>query len=266
MKKLAISLIALTLMVAASGPALAEGTPEVYLKMESFAWEEYGQAGERLLKESGVLPGVGFSYHNVLESGMTMRPRVEIFSGTVDYEGATWGGTPVSSDVDYFGFRGEFDIGVQVGDDVIVEPFGGIGIRAWDREINDSITATGTRAIGYKEEWRMTYMRVGLRFISPPDGAVQGHFELGAMVPLHTENTARLSEKFTAGDVTLEPDGKTTLFAEAGFKKGHFKMSAFYEELRFGKSSPEIEPISGFYLYQPRSEADMFGLRLGAAF
>jgi hypothetical protein len=234
--------------------------------MESFTWKEYGSLGEELLEESGPRFGVGFAFHKVFGSGLALKPRAEFFGGSVDYDGATQAGVPVSSETDYFGFKGEFDLGGQIGNKVIFEPFAGIGLRGWDRDINDSTTVTGTPAIGYTEQWFMSYLRIGLRLLSPPSVSFRGYFELGARVPLHTENTVLLSEKFPVTDVTLEPGNKTSFFAEGGFRTGGFKMTLFYETLRFKESPPELEPVSGFYFYQPRSEADIYGVRVGAAF
>lgn len=258
-----VILFAAVMMPAA---ARAEDSPEVYFGFESFTWEEFDDFGQKLLEESGPRIGVGFAMHKVFEGGFTLKPRVELFWGTVDYDGATQAGEPVLSETDYLGFKAEIDMGGQVGQGVRFEPFGGIGLRFWDRTINDSITVLGTQAIGYTEEWYMAYFRVGFRLQSPPEDAFQGFFELGARIPLYTENTALLSEKFSAADVTFEPGNRTSLFAEAGFRAEVFKLTAFYESLRFKPSDSVMEPVSGLLLYQPESEADIFGVRVGASF
>lgn len=246
--------------------AFAAGEPEVYGMVESFTWKEFGQGGEQLLKESGPRFGAGFVYTHAFEGGVTIKPRVELFGGTVDYDGATQTGVPVMSDVEYFGVKLQGDVGVRIGEGLIFEPFGGVGLRGWDRTIEDSVTVSGTQAIGYTEEWLIAYGRLGIRFMTEPSQEMRTFFEAGVLVPFYSENTALLSEKFLAADVTFKPKMKTSLFAEAGFKAGTFKMSAFYEALRFDPSDPVIEPFSGLLFYQPKSESDVFGVRIGAAF
>lgn len=247
-------------------PAFAAGEPEVYGMIESFSWKEFGQAGEQLLKESGPRFGAGFAYTHVFEGGVTLKPRVELFGGTVDYDGATQAGVPVMSEVNYFGVKLQGDVGLRTGVGLIFEPFVGIGLRGWDRDIEDSVTVLGSPAIGYTEEWFISYGRLGIRFMTDPSKETRTFFEAGAFLPLYSENTALLSEKFLAADVTFKPKMKTSFFVEAGFKAGGFKMSAFYEALRFDPSDPVLEPYSLSLLYQPKSESDVFGVRIGGTF
>ena len=71
-------------------------------------------------------------------------------------------------------------------------------------------------------------------------------------------------------DVTVNPGEKSSIFYEMGLKLGAFKISAFYQTLRYSESAHVLKYNSylGGYLeiWQPRSEADMYGVRIGAAF
>jgi hypothetical protein len=117
------------------------------------------------LKESGFLFGPGYTYWTELESHVTLKPTVELFFGTVDYDGQTQTGIPATTDVDYFGFKAEGDIGRRLSfpEGLYIEPFGGLGIRFWYRDINDGTTNTGSPTLGYTEEWFVFNARLGLR-------------------------------------------------------------------------------------------------------
>ncbi len=264
-----------------SAPALAEDEFNVYAHMESFVWKEF-DGTTQLLKESGPLYGVGFTFHGDIGgegASLTLTPRIEIFGGEVDYDGQACDGFgncfPSMSDTGYLGLKLEFDIGGRFGSGINIEPFAGIGIREWWRDIQDTTAYNPVSGFlepvsGYTENWNMFYGRLGIRGdIGSKESKM--FFEAVARIPIYNENTAYLSDiSFLYEDVTMEPGKVVTLFAELGFKLHAFKMSAFYEALRFSESKHVItyDPFSGFFMesWQPKSEADIFGVRIGAAF
>jgi hypothetical protein len=252
--------------------AFTRGDIEVYGLAERFTWEEFDDAGGRLLKESGPRFGVGVAYAHEFPNHLTLKPRIELNGGSVDYEGQACNvfGTcvPSSTETDYFGFKLEIDLGGKFGNSAKVEPFGGLGIRTWARDINDSYTSLGLAA-GYTEQWMTFYGRVGLRVDADFFKGSRVFFEAGAKLPVYTENYIDDAD-VSAEAITLEPGNKPSLFAEAGVKLHRFKFSAFYDSMRFKKSPTVVvyDPsLPGYVAYhQPRSDADMFGLRIGASF
>jgi hypothetical protein len=242
-------------------PEAEAGESNVYLAVDSFTWKEFGDDGSRLLKESGTLFGVGFTYMKEFNNHVTLKPTAEIFGGTVDYDGHTQSGIPATSTVDYFGVKLEGELGrrYRSTQSFFVEPFGGLGFRAWLRDINNGTTATGSTAYGYTEDWITLHARLGVRGGVDFSRASQFFAEAGVKLPLYNENT--LSD---GSDVTLKPGKQASLFAETGIKIKRFKGSLFYDSLRFSKS-----PIvaSGAFLYwQPKSTMDMYGIKLGLVF
>lgn len=275
MRGLAVFLLFVGTFVLFSGsaPAQAEDEYNVYAHVESFVWKEF-DGTTQLLKESGPLYGIGFTFHGDIGdegAALTLTPRFELFGGSVDYDGQTQDGVPVKTDTGYFGFKLEFDIGGRFGKEINIEPFVGLGIRDWWRNINDGIDVTGRPVSGYVENWDMIYGRLGVRGdIGSKDAKM--FFEAVARIPIYNENTAYLSDIDFAyyDDVTMEPGKVVTLFAELGVKLHAFKMSVFYEAMRFGESK-HVFKYNGFYdavfeSWQPKSEADLIGVRIGAAF
>jgi hypothetical protein len=240
----------------------AAGEAVLYLAVESYTWKEFKDNGSLLLKESGPLAGVGFTYHHEFPDHLTLRPTAEIFGGTVDYDGQTQTGIAAKTDVDYFGLKLDGDIGRKfiISKQWFVEPFGGLGLRLWIRDINDGVAANGTATYGYDEVWLTWNARLGLRGGVDISQGSRLFAEVGVKLPLYNENTADLGL-----DVTMHPGKETSYFAEMGAQLSGFRGILFYEGLRFSKSD-EVAIAYGYTVWQPKSEADIYGLKLGVVF
>jgi len=243
---------------------------DVYGLAESFTWREFDDAGAQLLKESGPRYGLGVAYAHEFPIHLTLRPRIELSGGAVDYDGRTQAGVPVATTTNYFGIKAEMDLGgrIKLWPGAVFEPFAGIGIRSWSRDIKDGTAANGTLAIGYTEQWSTIYGRLGFRG-EQSLGQKNNLFMLaGVKLPVYTENYIN-DANISYGAITLKPGNKPSLFAEAGVKLNIFKISAFYDSMRF-KKSPIVmvyDPYWGVVgYYQPKSESDMIGVKVGASF
>jgi hypothetical protein len=252
--------------------AFTLGDMDVYALAESFTWKEF-DAGGRFLKESGPRYGVGFAYTHEFPYHLTLKPRIELNGGEVDYDGQTNAVPPaaVSTTTKYFGLKFEMDLGDRItpSQSFVLEPFAGLGIRSWSRDIENSIAADGSFARGYTENWTSFYGRLGVRGDLSLGEMNKLFLEAGVKLPVYTENYIDDSN-VSREALTLKPGNKPSLFAEAGVKLHLFKISAFYDSMRFKKSPTVVvyDPTRGGYVgyYQPKSEADMFGLKIGASF
>jgi hypothetical protein len=169
------------------------------------------------------------------------------------------------------GFKLEFDVGGRFGKGFSIEPFAGIGYREWWRDRQDTgVDYSNDLDLdpNYSENWEMIYGRVGVRGDVNFSKESKMFFEAVGRIPIDNENTVRLSWLDIAYDVTMEPGRMVTLFAEAGVKLRVFRMSVFYETLRFSESTHVYTYAMGltFENWQPRSEADLYGVRIGASF
>jgi hypothetical protein len=229
---------------------------EIYGKGEQFTWKEFDEDGSRLLKESGRIYGIGISTKYIFRNNLTIRARAEIFGGTVDYDGQacnniTGSCSPTTTDTSYVGSKIEGDFGLRIvsTEKFFLEPFAGIGSRYWERDIKSTSHATG-----YLEKWRTVYTRLGLNSELRITSVWDIFAEWGVRLPLHTENRVDVL------GLTLEPGNSTSFFAEIGTRISMLKLVAFYEGMRFSKS-----PVKYRY-YQPKSEADMYGINIGLEF
>ncbi len=245
--------------------AAAEGF-YLYGAVESFAWKEFADSGERVVKESGPLFGIGLAYSHEFEDRITVSPKGEFFFGSVDYDGQTQTGVPVTSSVGYFGFTFDGDISMKfkVTQRFFLEPFGGAGLRLWIRDIKNGTTSTGAVASGYTERWITLYGRLGARGGIDVSKQTTMFFEAGVKLPFFNENTAYLSDAGLGSDVTLHPGRQASFFAEAGTKVSRVRASLFYDSLRFSKSAGVVS--GAFVFWQPQSTMDVYGVKVGVVF
>jgi hypothetical protein len=238
----------------------------VYAAVESFVWKEFTDSA-RLLKESGTLTGFGVSYRNEFSDWMILDESAEIFGGRAGYDGGASSGVPVTSTVDYLGLKLKGDAGKEfsMAGSFSLEPFAGLGFRAWLRRIRNGITPAGDPVQGYTEQWATLHARLGVRGGMDISQAKRIFVEAGLKLPLYNENTAYLSTTGTGPDVTMHPGLEWSLFAEAGIRMDDVKAGVFYDGMRFSRS-PDVFVRKSLFFYQPRSTADIYGVNLGILF
>lgn len=270
MKIRQILLIATMILILASPAISAEFEHDIFGQVQSFTWKEY-DGGRELLKEDGALFGVGYAGRYTFMGFLTVRPRAEIFGGQVDYDGQTQDGIPAQTDTDYAGVKTEGDVGFRWGDPqkATVEPFVGLGWRYWVRDIQDA-TINGGNGIpifisGTTERWSTLYGRLGLRGDIVFTDTVRMFLEGTVKLPIDNEEVAEdVCTNYGCDDVDLEPGKRVSYYAELGLKASMFKVSAFYEGLRFSKS--DTVAIPGAIIWQPESKANIYGVNIGVSF
>ena len=246
----------------------------VYGTVESFTWREF-DAGERAVMESGPLFGIGLSYFHEFENRITVTPRGEIFFGSVDYDGHACTTDPITlqqtcqpatATVGYVGLTFDGDIGFRfkLKQSSFIEPFGGLGLRTWRRDIRNGTAADGSATAGYIEDWSTLNFRLGVRGGVDLSKSSKMFAEAGVKLPLYNVNTAYVSDIGLGPDVTIHPGKQASYFAEAGVTINRVRASVFYDGLRFSQSSPVSNGM--FVFFQPQSTMDVYGIRLGVIF
>lgn len=259
---LAWSAMALSLL-AAHAPAGTNTSlrAAVYGLAQDFRWEEFAE-GNRLLEETGSLFGIGASLQVPFQSGPRVDCAGDVLYGDVDYDGARQDGMPVQSDTSYSWLRGEVNLALplEAAPWLVVSPYGGIGAQVWDRKLQDTEIS-----FGYRESWWTLYGQLGAELQVPlaPRRALFGRAAL--RLPIDNTVSYDLGRFGGSSDVDAEPGKELTWRAEAGFQGGLLRMTVYLEQLEFSPSDPE-DAGDGYFVYQPRSEARMMGLTLGAAF
>jgi hypothetical protein len=265
----------LGLLLLAASPAAAERSGlvdgwYVYPSLQYFTWSEFAANGSRLVKESDPLYGAGGAVTlNLYEQQLLLKVKGELFGGDVGYQGVTQSNVdptlsrlPLKTSSIYFGGQMETDIGWRFPfTSGSFEPFAGVGMRIWQRDIQDSITLDrqGIPVLvgGYNETWYTITTKLGARASFLLADGFRLFVEGGAKYPFLVQNEADL---FGTGTVTVKPDAQWSGFAEVGCQYNRFRPSLFYEGYHAGQS-----PVNKGLL-QPRTVSDIFGVNLGFAF
>lgn len=240
------------------------GETNIYFISEYFEWQEFVH-NDRLLKETGPRFGIGLNYDvKLYNQHLTLKPRIAIIGGQVGYDGSTQSNVPLKSDTNYYDGKAEFDLGWRYGllNKYSIEPFVGSGLRGWCRDIHDATASDRiTRATGYSEEWYSVYFRTGLRGDLVLAEKTSLFVEAGGKFPVYNRNKAHFDESNLGPDVTFNPGKQLSWFTEAGVQYKSFRASIYYDSMRFSKSDTEYS--GGTVYYQPKTEAGMYGIRLG---
>jgi hypothetical protein len=263
--------IAAFLLVVTAGASAALGaggsqkaTMRLYGKVESYQWKEFDDHDNKLLKESGPLFGFGGTINLPVKSSLHLEGLAEVLFGSVDYDGQTQEGSPVTTTTDYSWLTGEGTISMlfPVAKDVVVKPFAGVGGQAWQRTINDAEDSAGQ---GYTENWLTIYgiLGVGGDFTVNPESHVFADIALHA--PMFNQMKTDWSDLGGPSDITVNPGKELSLTAEAGLKWRRYIASVYYEAMDFSKSDAETFG-SELTVWQPKSEARMFGVKAGVVF
>jgi len=225
-----------------------------YVRLDSFRWSERIDSVE-VVNESGMLVTIG--YQRRIED---WRPRLELFSGSMDYDGhAVFEDYIVpyeqANGTGYLGFRGEIEY--------LIEPESwshnrivlGIGTRLWRRRLHNGRLPSGELVAGYDETWCAFYPYLGLetreqRF-SGPRLRLFGSARIG-LTPFTFENVSI--------GPTLHPDSGLTAQCEAGVRNERFVASVLLEIMTWEESAVVRD------YFQPASSMATLGGRFAYRF
>jgi len=262
-KKMILCLAVISVFI---NPVLAETVPppevraDFGLSVSDFNWSEYSDAGNRVLEETGQIYGLDADIV-YLHQRFGWQGGAGAFLGEVDYDGRTWSGTPIQTDVLYAGgsFHGDGLVCFRPISGLILKSFAGLGAQAWLRDLDDTRTAAGVPVQGAEEWWGCVYGRLGTGF----QYGFLNDYELfasgGVKLPIYARNEVDFQLR-GSGWTGLEPEMTVSGFGEAGlcWRQAGVKLSCDF--LRFDRS--RSVDAGTYNLYQPESKADVYRAEL----
>ncbi len=226
--------------------------------IESFRWEEFDNNGRKLLTETGIRYVATAVGKKGLSPNWATDFGGRLYSGTVDYDGETWGGSPVSTDTVYNGYQ--LEVGLTHLTTVHLSQANdewqhriALGVESWYRDLQNSALSNGTLVTGYEEHYTSSYTAISATYVRNMAWA----FSLGMKLPLLT--TEELMHDGLK--VTLHPEGQLSMFAGLAVPiNSQWNIDLSYDSYRFAKSDPQ----SG--VYQPESHQTTFGAAVSYRF
>jgi len=261
-------------MIAAPAVFAGELSPKpsfaVNAGVESFRWEEFS-GGQRLLSETGPRLTVGFTLDHLQQGDQTNPYALEAraYLGVVDYDGQTQSGVSAKTDVNYFGVSAEAMGGLRLAGNLHMDLLGGVGVDTWTRDLQDGVTANGSTALGYREDYFILYGKLGPGFLFQSETS-RSYLQFGLKYPFYTYERAYLTSIGFDSDVELAPGKQLSGYAKwqmnwgRATDKPRFGVSFYYDSYRFSASaSKTVSAGSALYsVHQPESRMDVLGARL----
>ena len=234
----------------------------LFARVEYFRWEETREDGSRLLTETGPLYGLGLSGHAPLVQRLSGAARAEVFFGEADYEGQVVGGDTVDTTTRYYGADVRLAASLSLFPDTAMacEPRLGVSGKWWVRDIED----VSAELVGYEEEWTVLFGYMGVRLATAPGRSGPLFLEAGIRYPFYSRVVYDFSSIGFGSNVTVEPGAEMAFLAETGWEGHGLIVVLYYEQLRFSESNHA--QTDGLEVWQPKSEADMVGVRFEAPF
>jgi hypothetical protein len=223
-----------------------------YTRIDYFHWNERF-FGQDVVNESGPLVTLGYQRRFDHE-----RFRAELFGGSVDYSGGAVDNSgnvePLDNITNYVGVRAEYDLLLEPETLENVSFFVGIGTRIWNRDLPETVTASGALVDATQEDWFTFYPYLGIERRRIKHAGVEAYWM--ARIGF----TALTLERSTLNDAAIYPKPGVTAQLEGGIRGKHFFASAFSEVMYWNQSS-----VSAGWL-QPASTMVTVGLRTGTNF
>ena len=224
--------------------------------VEYFRWEE---STDPMVRETGPRYGISWEFLGERPAGWQFAYRGQFRRGTVDYDGAfLFSGLPTTARVRYTGLVNEVQgIYRMPASRLGLEFVGGLGWDYWERNILPD----------QREDYSLIFVRLGLNLDRREARKWFGGG--GFKLPIYVSENARFDELGFEQNPRLHPEGRWSLYAQAGYRfTPSWSLIGYYDSYRFAESKP-VAMTSGattFFFVQPQSRMDTFGLRVRYSF
>lgn len=230
---------------------------DLYARIDYFTWKEFINYSQ-ILEETGPLVTLGF-----VREGYHTRLRAELFGGDMDYDGETMDGVPLYSQTGYFGGRFDFDLlGRVPTPGGFIEFFGGVGTRAWQRDLKSGWDVWDRPVMSYQEDWWTVYLYGGVGISRALSPTLELYASARAGATIFTRQQVSLWDDY------LQPKPGFTGAMEFGLRGKHLAMAVRMETMAWTESNEVAMWADGDWwgVYQPESETSTVGLAVAYTF
>lgn len=264
----------LALILTASPPALAQ--PENGWEMTmvgkalNFDYQEFDDTGKLLDKEFGVIPGVGISLSHTQERWL-LAGDFSYHMGDVTYDGQTNDGIQLSTITNQriadISFRAESWQKRSFGRDYAL--YLGAGYHLWERDIQATISPSGTPISGLFETYEWWYGFLGAKAVLHTNELVSWLLDVRITRPINPSITVNFNGQHDNIKLSLGERWAKRLslpFRYASSPSTHITAEPYMETRELGRSATTPLTNGGVTtgtVYEPRSESRNFGLMIG---
>ena len=267
--KSAICYLMLTCLCLVSPCLFAQQTAQTSIAISPtahyFNYTEFDDNGVELDKETGFIPGIEFSASRAVGLKQNVLSiKAAYFSGKVDYDGQTQGGTPFQTETD----QTLYDIGLRYSwktntPSAPERLYLGISLHHWDRDIQGKGNVSGLF-----ETYRWGEAALGL--IHPFYTSLAGQIILdaGLLYIVNPEITIDLTP-FGYGEPTLDLGSRLGSRFKLIFQSNvnnslQYSAALYFEAWNFGRSADKTlgSLTNSIIVHEPKSETRNAGIQL----
>lgn len=219
--------------------------------VEHFHWSEDTQPE---VEETGPRWTIGLAWTQPDSSPVRFGARATFYAGYVRYRGSLLfePTTPASGTTHYLGTAQEAFLRIRV--TRALDLVGGVGRESWRRSLSPD----------QREDYRVGFMRFGAEaFLGTERGLVLGG---GLKAPFGESENAHLTLLGFDQNPRLEPHGRTSGFAQAGYRFApRWSVVGYLDGFHFDASPPVAVTSGGGtprIVFQPASDLRLLGLRV----
>lgn len=279
---LKISLLIIISMLVSASLAIAETNSESVV--DTFNFKASADLRNLNYEESnidieldGFMYGISgeFIYHGIsnMDNYIMAGIETEVLVGSLDYNGETWGGTPIEEDSDDFIIetRGLIGYDYLTDNENLITPFTGIGYRYW----NNDIDGTG----GYEREVQYWYAPIGITSMGSLaknwTGGITAEYDLflGGTVKSHLSDVDSSLNDPEVDQEALDGYGLrfSVHFTRQFEERGHsLSFEPYIRYWDIDESDEETLTVNGsptgYYVLEPENETRSYGIRLSLSF
>jgi hypothetical protein len=258
-----------------AGHGLAMGSETagwIGLSVMEFGYKEFGDRGELLNREDGLLPGLTLG---VVQTWNNWFGGLEgsINSGEVTYDGRTQSGIPLETDTDERIIATALQLGYWFNrpKSFNYALYGGLGYRYWRRDIQPTALTDGSPIAGLLETYQWKYGLLGIKIKYNQSDIVHWKIDVQLMRTIDPEIEVDFQGFEGFDDTRLELNEKygTSINISWNYaynKTQSLEITPFYEQWDLGRS-PEKTLTSngvpvGLHIFEPRSETRNIGISI----
>lgn len=228
-----------------------------------FKYIEFGDNGQRLDKESGLLPGFTINITGSNKSAFHVQAGLSYYTETIDYDGMTQAGAPHTTRTNERLKRLHFALGKTFKPDI--QPFDvylHFDLSIWDRDIKPM---NGISGLYEKYQWNETGLVLQKSFLVQNDNHLSISLDIFRVTsPSVTVDLSSLG--YGSPKLTLDPKTgfKTGLeWREKIHDRSGFSVGFYFKQYGFGASDPvTLGGAGGPTILEPRSETRQTGIEI----
>lgn len=236
--------------------------------LQDFNYKEFDDNGSLLDREDGTLPGLIFGLERP-RGRWVLGGRFSYYAGSVDYDGQTNTGTPITTRTDekISEIEGRAEYWLRPEDRWAV--YGGLGYRYWARDIRPTRTAGGQPVSGLFEVYDWWLVFFGTKVELYNKNASRWSLDLRVLRILAPELRVDATSQFDQARLDLGERYGMRLSLPWQYKLDkatHLTIEPYAEGWELGRSPTVPLTRNGVVIgtiFEPRSETRNYGINLG---